>query len=264
MTDFMKFSKANIAEAIRDLGYKGKELVDANVSFIESAASGRSFFVYPHLPDGEFVSAESAEASLVRFRAYWPQMDDLGEAQADALCNWFNADQSFTKLFRRTSQTSFGLILEADLYVLDGMSMAAFQNRTEAFITSYEYAMKCLERCTYIDKDEILERHNKAVEILHGAGEDLSEAVKLYRINSHLGYAGSQNNFGDLFEIGEHVEKDELLEKVRVRLLFNRYNYSSVQQFISIISSFLLLKRFAIQLFTLMGIGLTILILAPD
>ena len=211
MTDFMKFSKANIAEALRDLGYKGKELVDANVSFIESAASGRSFFVYPHLPDGEFVSAESAEASLVRFRAYWPQMDDLGEAQADALCNWFNADQSFTKLFRRTSQTSFGLILEADLYVLDGMSMAAFQNRTEAFITSYEYAMKCLERCTYIDKDEILERHNKAVEILHGAGEDLSEAVKLYRINSHLGYAGSQNNFGDLFEIGEHVEKDELL-----------------------------------------------------
>ena len=211
MTDFMKFTIPAIADAVKSLGYKGKEVLEEGYSLIESATNGRPFVIYPLVGENVFALSDDDEALLVRFRATWFQMDGLDESQADALCNWFNTHQPFTKMYRRTSKDSYDLLLEADLYVLDGMSVAAFQNRIQAFISSYEYAMKCLERCSYLDKNEILERHNKAIDMLHGDCEDPSDAVHMYRINSHMGYAGSQNNFGDLFETGELVEKDDLL-----------------------------------------------------
>ena len=36
-----------------------------------------------------------------------------------SLCNWFNSSQPFTKLYRKPFESSFDIILEADLYVLD-------------------------------------------------------------------------------------------------------------------------------------------------
>jgi len=56
-----------------------------------------------------------------------------------------------------------------------------------------------------------MERHNKAVDGVHGIAPNIDEAISLYRQNAYLGYAGSQNNFGDLFESGTGVVKDELL-----------------------------------------------------
>ena len=211
MTNFMKFTLAEIAEAIRGIGYKGKEILEEKYSCIESATNGRPFYVYSLIGENESVLSRDAEALLIRFRSTWYDMDGFEETQIDSLCNWYNSNQPFSKLFRRTSATSFDIVLEADLYVLDGMSVAAFQNRAQAFITSYEYAMRCIANCSYEDKQEIFDRHNKAIEMLHSDCEDTSEAVHLYRLNSHIGFAGSQNNFGDLFEIGEHVIKDELL-----------------------------------------------------
>lgn len=207
----MKFTVAEIAESIRSLGYKGKEIFDEKFTLIESATSGRPFVIYPLIGENNFASSEEEEALLIRFRAAWFQMDELDEIQADALCNWFNTNQPFTKLFRTSADLSYDLVLEADLYVLDGMSTAAFQNRVQAFISSYEYAMSCLQQCSFTDRSAIVERHNKAIELLDGDCDEPADAVHMYRINSHLGFAGSQNNFGDLFEIGELVEKDELL-----------------------------------------------------
>jgi len=211
MSNFMKFTVPELANAIKSLGYKAKEIYEETYSLIESAANGRSFMVLPMIAESEFVLSSEAEALCIRFKAIWYDMDDIEESQVDSLCNWFNASQSFTKLYRKPYESSFNISIEADLYVLDGMSEAAFQNRVEAFIRSYEFAMKCLERCTYVDKAAMLERHNKAIEMLHGDCEDPSEAIHAYRLNSHLGFAGSQNNFGDLFEIGELVPKDDLL-----------------------------------------------------
>lgn len=211
MTSNMKFTIPAIGEAIRSMGYKGFEFIDETYSGIESATNGRAFIACPLVAEGEPVMENTVEAKLVRFRACWLRMDYLDEAQADHLCNWFNSNQPFTKLYREETGNSYNLWLEADLYVLDGMSVGAFQNRVEAYIKSYEYAMKCLERCSFIDKNAIIDRHNKAIEILDGFGEDKKEAITLYRINSYLGFAGSQNNFGDQFEIGKLLPKDDLV-----------------------------------------------------
>ena len=211
MSDHMQFTIPSIGEAIRSMGYKGFEFIDETYSGIESATNGRAFIACPLVAEGEPVMENTVEAKLVRFRACWLNMEFLEEVQADHLCNWFNSNQAFSKLYREPTETSYNLWLEADLYVLDGMSVAAFQNRVHAFIKSYEYAMKCLERCTFIDKNAIIDRHNKAIEILDGFGADKKEAIKLYRINSYLGFAGSQNNFGDQFEIGKLLPKDDLV-----------------------------------------------------
>lgn len=211
MSNSMIFNLPSIADAIRNMGYKGQEFINDKFSGVESATNGRGFVVCPLLADEQPVMDDSTEATQLRFRTCWIGMDNLEESQADNLCNWFNLNQSFTKMYRQATESSYDIWLEADLYVLDGMSVAAFQNRVEAFIKSYEYAMKCLERCSYIDKNAIIDRHNKAIEILDGLGEDKKEAITLYRINSYLGFAGSQNNFGDQFEIGKLLPKDDLV-----------------------------------------------------
>ena len=211
MTDLMKFTIPAIAEVIRSLGYKGKPFFGEAFAGVESAANGRNFIVCPMLAEGEPVMDEHTEGSLVRFRACWMGMENLEEYQADDLCNWFNSNQPFAKMYRSASDMSYDLWLEADLYVLDGMSEGAFQKRVEAFIKAYEYAMRCLERCSYRDKAAIIERHNKAIEMFDATKEDMTDAVHLYRINAYLGFAGSQNNFGDLFELGKCVPKHDLL-----------------------------------------------------
>jgi TPR repeat protein len=210
MADLMKFTVPAIAEVIRSLGYKGKPFYGEAFAGVESAANGRGFIVCPLLSESANVMDEQAEGTLVRFRACWMGMDNLDEHQADDLCSWFNSNQPFAKMYRTASKMTYDLWLEADLYVLDGMTESSFQNRVEAFIKAYEYAMRCLDRCSYKDKDAIIERHNKAIEMFDAPSEDMSDAVHLYRINAHLGFAGSQNNFGDLFELGKHVQKDDI------------------------------------------------------
>lgn len=210
MADLMKFTVPVIAEVIRSLGYKGKPFYGEAFAGVESAANGRGFIVCPLLSEGENVMDEQAEGTLVRFRACWMGMDNLDEHQADDLCSWFNSNQPFAKMYRTASKMSYDLWLEADLYVLDGMTESSFQKRVEAFIKAYEYAMRCLDRCSYKDKDAIIERHNKAIEMFDAPSEDMSDAVHLYRINAHLGFAGSQNNFGDLFELGKYVQNDDI------------------------------------------------------
>ena len=210
MTEFMKFQVPVVAEVIRDLGYKAKVHEMEKSFFIESATSGMRLYLYCW-PDTTDEKNIDADISLIRFRAGWYELVDFNETEIDALCNWYNANQPFTKLYRRNDETSFDLILEADLYVMDGMSAEAFANRFNRFIGQLEYANRCFRQCRYTSKSEIMERHNKAVEILQSFSPDVDEAVGLYRQNAHLGYAGSQNNFGDLFEKGSGVPKDDLM-----------------------------------------------------
>ena len=210
MTEFMKFQVPVIAEAVMDFGYKAKVHEMEKCFFIESATSGLRFYLHcwPEVTEEKSIDGE---IYLIRFRGGWYDLVDFNEAEIDALCNWYNANQPFTKLYRRINDNSFDLILEADLYILDGMSASSFSDRFDRFVTQLEYANRCFLQCRFISKSEIMDRHNKAVEAVHGMAPDFDAAVSLYRQNAHIGYAGSQNNFGDLFENGSGVPKDDLM-----------------------------------------------------
>jgi len=210
MTEFMKFQVPSIVEAIQNFGFKAKVNEMDNCFFIESATSGLHFYLYCW-PEATGQKDIDGEIYLIRLRGGWYELVDFNETEIDALCNWYNGNQAFTKLYRRNNDSSFDLILEADLFVLDGMSLSSFENRFHRFVIQLEYTNRCFNQCNSINKAEIMHRHNKAVEFMYGVAPDLDAAVSLYRHNSHLGYAGSQNNFGDLFENGSGVPKDDLM-----------------------------------------------------
>jgi len=135
----MKFQVPEIVDIIRDLGYKSKVHDIENCYLIESATSGLRFYLYCWPQTGSEKKLDS-DIYLVRFRFGWYELVDFNETEVDALCNWHNANQPFSKMYRRNNENSFDLILEADLYALDGMSSSSLAERFEKFTVHIEYA----------------------------------------------------------------------------------------------------------------------------
>lgn len=209
----MRFTLPEIAASVRDLGYRGKELFSDGYSCVESATSGKLFYVFCYDKESNALSDESVEASLVRFACNWVVTDEYDENRLGILCNWFNSERPFSKSYIRQGSEDKLAVLEADLYVLDGMSQAAFKHQLSFFIGQLEFYASQLPRCLTTPKSQLVENHNKALSLLHTDGDttQIEQAIRLYRYNAHLGFAGSQNNFGDLFEDGDLVPKDLLV-----------------------------------------------------
>ena len=93
------------------------------------------------------------------------------------------------------------------------MSVNAYKRLLTLFIAVLENLPSHLSRFMTIPKFELVENHYMALSLLHNDGDSdrLDEAILLYRHNAHLGFAGSQTNFGDLFEDGDIVPKDLLV-----------------------------------------------------
>ena len=51
--------------------------------------------------------------------------------------------------------------------------------------------------------------HNLAVQSEHGNKPSIKKALKFYRLSADDGFAGAQNNLGDLYETGEGVQKND-------------------------------------------------------
>lgn len=209
MSELMNASLAGFAEEIRLLGYRGQEVLEDDCSFIISATSGHTFLLYCYGKSDDVLTENTSDVGVIRFHAKWQNLVDYEDKELDALCNWYNLTQPFTKLFTKSKDEGTDLFIEADLYMLDGISSDSFRIRFMSFVQQFEYARKCLNLCRHTDKELIFDRHNQAIKLLHEDEADPQEAVNLYRQNAHAGYAGSQNNFGDLFEIGKIVPQDE-------------------------------------------------------
>ena len=59
------------------------------------------------------------------------------------------------------------------------------------------------------DKSEAHAHHNKALQLKSGAPPDIVGALDHYRLAAIAGFAGSQNNLGDLYETGLGVAQNE-------------------------------------------------------
>jgi hypothetical protein len=201
---------SEIAEALQSEGYRGKLHLEEGFSYVSSAAGGEAFGIYCYGRDGNAVRESQTEISGMRFMGIWSQLDDYHELELDSLCNWFNSYTTAAKLYRASDEAGVNLSIETNVYAPDGMSASGFVSHALRFINHFELASKSLGQCKKISKREILDRHDRALALIHGPNQDFSEAAALYRENAHLGFAGSQNNFGDLFENGQGVERDLL------------------------------------------------------
>lgn len=209
----MRFNLPEIATAVRELGYRGREYLAEGYSYVESASSGKTFHLFCYDSESNALLDSERDAALVRFACNWGVTDEYDESQLQLLCNWFNAETPFSKSYLREGSRGTLVVLEADLYVLDGMSEKAFRQQLSLFIGQLEALDKQLPQCATISKSKLVENHNKAIALLHtdGGVDQVEEAVQLYRYNAHHGFAGSQNNFGDLFEDGSIVPKNLLV-----------------------------------------------------
>lgn len=205
------FTIRQIAEALQDLGYQGQPVVDDKLSHVKSAANGDNFYVVCYTPELNPVRDRKDVVGFICFQANWRELVDQAEGELDAMCNGFNATVPFTKLYRKALEDGPALVIEAEVFLHAGMTRQDLQKHMNRFLHHFNIARSSLERCRRISKREILDRHNQAHDCIHGDEKDLEKAAYLYRQNAFLGYAGSQNNFGDLLETGLGVPKDPLL-----------------------------------------------------
>ena len=167
----MRFTMSEIADSVRDLGYRGKEHWSEGITCVESATSGKIFSLYCYDTESNALSDAESEASLVRFGCSWIVSDGYDQNKLQILCNWFNAEKPFSKSYVRSSAEDTLVIVEADLYVLDGMTNAAFKHQLSIFIAHLENFQKHLSSCSTIPKSQLVENHNKALSLLHGDGD---------------------------------------------------------------------------------------------
>lgn len=211
MKEFAPFLIADIAEMLHGLGYKGRVVLGEEHSYVESATSGDEFLVTCYSAAAKPLATAEEPIEFIRFQCTWFRLVDQNEPELDSLCNWFNAVYPFSKLYRGASDYGPYLTLEAEVYVYDGMPTEKMQRHLSRYINHADMTKLAISRCRRISRAEISERHNRALEFVHGLEKNFEEAAKLYRENAHLGYAGSQNNFGDMFEEGLGLPQDELL-----------------------------------------------------
>ena len=210
MTEQSTFTLSRIAETMQEIGYRGRVVLSPGNSYVQSAANGDTFIIMCFTGRNETITDREQRVDFIRFQGLWGHLVDEVESELDYLCNWFNATYPFAKVFRQNDENGSSLTIEAEVDLYDGMTTATLSAYINRFIYYFEIAHKNLNSCRRINVGEIGDRHNRAVKCIHGVEKDVDEAVLLYRENAHLGYAGSQNNFGDMFEKGVGLPKDTM------------------------------------------------------
>jgi hypothetical protein len=201
----INLTAASIAEQLRDMGYRGKIKQTESGYFVESSTDGLQVFVYCLGADGKDVSAETDSCDTIRLYGGWDDLPHYNERNVADFINWFNSDKRFGKIYTYTRNGRFCLRVEAEWIVSDGIAPASFERFVRIFFGLYTLVSNALDKIRSVDDEAIRRRHNQAVQCANGRQDNNALAAELYRENSDAGYAGSQNNLGDLYKRGVGV-----------------------------------------------------------
>ena len=213
MSEVMISNTLEVSEALKSMGYRAKICVENAVfSQIISASGGRPFSLFCFVAEedkGQITPMTSITS--INFSVSWLNLSQYNETEIDFFCDWINSNLPSCRICLSDAGSGLSLEFEYGLDNLEGMTQEAFGVQVMQFIDYLEYAQYCLTICPSFSTPETIKRHDKAVELKHGLEKNLNEAVDLYQQNAHIGFAGSQNNLGDLYEKGEGVPQDNFL-----------------------------------------------------
>ncbi len=198
----------SIAESLRDMGYQGKLHQTEDAVFIESSTYGLQFFVYCLSAKGDDVTAASDPCDAIRFYGGWDDLPHYEDRHLSEFVNWFNQSKRYGKVYRLNRGSRVCLRVEAEWLTRDGICPETFARFARIFFNLYNVVSEALGKIRSVDTEEIYRRHNQALGCIHGHQANKALAAELYRENSDAGYAGSQNNLGDLYERGEGVSRN--------------------------------------------------------
>jgi hypothetical protein len=125
------------------------------------------------------------------------------------VCNDLNQQYRFCK---------FSMGGDEEKYVTVAMDFDVFSEPVEGFIEKWEwfenllplFSSRVVESRALV-LGEVAELHDRAIEAQWGEVRDYPLAAKLYRQAAELGFGGSQNNLGDLYEDGCGVPKSDVV-----------------------------------------------------
>ncbi len=195
-----------IASALQDLGYRG--LVDEEWPCVQSAAMGLDFRVTFHDPI-EDARDPAFSNYLFDMGSYVSSRAPLGSILAR--CNAFNRQYRFVRFF--AGQNDEGRCFAAvQMDVQADATDHDIIKRNCAMFASAAAILADLIRSIESDGDfEALANHGKAVTLIKGSSADRKQACELYWSAAQQGFAGSQNNLGDLYETGNEMPQSQVV-----------------------------------------------------
>lgn len=124
------------------------------------------------------------------------------------LCNEFNCSYRFLKAIISIGNSDYvGLQMDCET---GSEPIDKFQLDTEFFMHGITLFIDDIAKSRLIPDDQTSAMHSSALQELYGASPDPDSAILNYRSAAHEGFAGSQNNLGDLYETGHLVPKSEV------------------------------------------------------
>jgi hypothetical protein len=194
----------DVAKALQDMGYRGKVGVGDHPAFVESAALGfnfRTFLFEKNVEDvGGYASYQFEIGIYITRSSNIPLLFEI--------FNYFNNEFRFAKFGLAGNQRKYAY-LQIDFGFSENWR-PDFEDRANYFFYVLDVFLRHVVKSEPFEGNNLPEKHSMAISYIWGEEKNIQEAVRLYREAAHGGFAGSQNNLGDQYEIGDNVEKSEI------------------------------------------------------
>ena len=117
------------------------------------------------------------------------------------LCNNFSYDMRYGKAFVVHRETDKLSCVQMDIFASDGISDDLIDGAISVF-TSLIAEFSNRLRDAMRNRHDYIGYHSEALNARWSEKKDLDRAFAMYTIAAYGGFAGSQNNLGDLYELG--------------------------------------------------------------
>ena len=191
-----------IAAFFQEEGYQAKIRKVEGRAWIDSAAEGQKFRIYLYGPTK--TDDETTYRNFMFDTGYGISLGTRIDLLT-AYCNRFNHEYRFFKTFVVADDEGGYVGLQMD--ETSGWGIGGIKHAFDFFLSGIKlFREKIVETQAYYG-DKAVDKHNEALHCLNGNPSHPDKAVDLYRSASKEGFAGSQNNLGDLYEKGAFVSR---------------------------------------------------------
>jgi len=187
-----------VAERLQEAGYRGKISAVNERTWIDSGAHGWNFDInfYPDNIPEQPAACRSMMFDLTL--GPYPQRDsDL----LYKVCNEFSQDVRFAKAFVIHRDTDKLTCMQMDTLGVGGISDELIDSAISVFTSLIADFVNRLRHATQ-QRHDYISYHDEALKAVWGEEKEIDRAFSLYTIAAHGGFAGSQNNLGDMYERG--------------------------------------------------------------
>ena len=191
-----------VANALQELGYRGKIDNEGEHPIVESGTNGARFFINFYAPLDDDPSKGYQQ---IQFDTGFAVNKNVNAGRLLHICNWFNHTYRFAKVCVGGKQNRY-VTLKADVPVASS-DPKWFQGYVSSFIYIISTFIDEVVETEVFKGDGCSELFHEAIQLLFGPKTDVPRALDIYKECAERGFAGAQNNLGDQYEQGNSLPK---------------------------------------------------------